>query len=132
MERRTSTPQVVAQAGQAWLANLADAGAVAPAPMSLKLQRDGDRVTAEVGAAPGRWVGYWAVLEGWPPQPASPPAKTAATRWALDHLVVLYQPLREWQGAQHFPASLPPADPAHRVAWPSSSSPPRTCGRCGR
>ena len=113
------TPQVVAQ-GRDWRGwpALPAAGTVAPAPMSLKLQRDGDRVTAEVGAAPGRWVGYWAVLEDGHRSRVTAGENRGETL-GHDHVVVLYQPLREWQGAQHFTLALPPADPAHprRVAF---------------
>ena len=113
------TPQVVAQ-GRDWRRwpALPSAAAVSPAPMSLKLVRDGERVVAEVGAAPGRWAGYWAVLEDGHRSRVTAGENRGETL-VHDHVVRLYQPVGEWQGVQTFTLALPPADPAHprRVAF---------------
>lgn len=114
------TPQVVAH-GRDWRRwpALPAAGSVPPAPMTLKLLRDDDRVTAEVGAAPGRWSGYWAVLEDGHRSRVTAGENSGETL-GHDHVVRLYRPVGEWQGgAQRFTLTLPAADPAHprRVAF---------------
>jgi len=115
--RNVYTPQVVAQ-GEDWRRWPALPSRVAAAPMPLKLLRDGDRVVAEVGAAPGRWTGYWVVLEDGHRSRVSAGENRGETL-AHDHVVRLYRPVGEWQGAQSFTLPLPPDDPAHprRVAF---------------
>jgi hypothetical protein len=113
------TPQVVAH-GRDWRRwpALPPADSAPPAPMSLKLLREGGRVVAEVGAAPGRWTGYWAVLEDGHRSRVSAGENRGETL-AHDHVVRLYRPVGDWQGAHTFTLDLPPADPAHarRVAF---------------
>lgn len=109
--RNVYTPQVVVQ-GRDWRRWPALPAAAGPAPMPLKLVRDGDRVTAEIGAAAGRWVGYWAVLEDGHRSRVSAGENRGETL-AHDHVVRLYQPVGEWLGPQSFSLMLPPADPAH-------------------
>jgi hypothetical protein len=117
--RNVYTPQVIVHGNdwRRWPA-LPAAASVPPAPMSLKLQRDNDQVIAEVGAAPGRWVGYWAVLEDGHRSRVTAGENRGETL-GHDHVVRLYRPVAEWQGAQRFTLTLPPADPAHprRVAF---------------
>jgi hypothetical protein len=86
--------------------------------MSLKLLRKDARVIAEVGAAAGRWTGYWAVLEDGHRSRISAGENRGETL-AHDHVVRLYRPVGPWQGEQTFTLDLPPADPAHprRVAF---------------
>jgi hypothetical protein len=113
------TPQVIAH-GRDWRRwpALPAPASVPPAPMTLKLVREGSSVTAELGAAPGRWVGYWAVLEDGHRSRVTAGENRGETL-GHDHVVRLYRPLPEWQGAQRFTLRLPPADPAHprRVAF---------------
>ncbi|MBN8510870.1 MAG: DUF1223 domain-containing protein, partial [Burkholderiales bacterium] len=90
-------------------------------PMALTLVRDGDRVVARVGTAPGRWTGYWAVLEDGHRSRVGAGENRGETL-AHDHVVRLYQPVGEWsggQGPQTFALELPPADAAHprRIAF---------------
>lgn len=113
------TPQVLAH-GRDWRRWPAlPAGASVPlAPMSLKLLRTDGRVIAEVGAAPGRWTGYWAVLEDGHRSPVNAGENRGETL-DHDHVVRLYRAVGVWQGAQTFALDLPPADPDHarRVAF---------------
>ena len=111
------TPQVVAQ-GLDWRRWPTLPEPPRPAPMSLALVREGNRVTAEIGAAPGRWTGYWAVLEDGHRSRVTAGENSGETL-AHDHVVRLYRPLPDWSGAQRFTLDLPPADPAHprRIAF---------------
>ncbi len=117
--RNVYTPQVVAHGldWRRWPA-LPASNVVASAPMPLKLRRDGDRVVAEVGEAAGRWTGYWAVLEDGHRSRVSAGENRGETL-AHDHVVRLYRPVGEWQGAQSFTLVLPPVDAGHprRIAF---------------
>lgn len=115
--RNVYTPQVVVQ-GSDWRRWPALPFVAAAAPMPLKLVRDGEQVTAEVGAAPGRWTGYWAVLEDGHRSRVSAGENRGETL-AHDHVVRLYQPVGEWEGARRFALALPLVDAAHprRVAF---------------
>lgn len=115
--RNVYTPQVVVQ-GSDWRRWPALPLVAAMAPMPLKLLREGEQVTAEVGAAPGRWTGYWVVLEDGHRSRVSAGENRGETL-AHDHVVRLYQPVGEWEGARRFTLALPPADPGHprRVAF---------------
>jgi hypothetical protein len=117
--RNVYTPQVLAH-GNDWRhwPTLPGVSSVQPAPMTLKLVRDGDSVVAEVGAAPGRWVGYWAVLEDGHRSRVTA-GENRGEALGHDHVVRLYRPVGEWQGAQNFTLTLPAPDPVHprRVAF---------------
>lgn len=115
--RNVYTPQVVVQ-GHDWRRWPTLPAPSAPAPVTLKLSRDADMVTAEVGAGAGRWTGYWALLEDGHRSRVSAGENRGETL-AHDHVVRLYQPVGEWEGARRFTLALPPADPAHprRVAF---------------
>ena len=106
--RNVYTPQVVVQ-GSDWQRWPALPFVAAAAPMPLKLLREGEQVTAEVGAATGRWTGYWAVLEDGHRSRVSAGENRGETL-AHDHVVRLYQPVGEWEGPHRFTLSLPPAD----------------------
>jgi hypothetical protein len=86
--------------------------------MSLRLRREGGVVVAEVGTAPGRWTGYWAVLEDGHRSRVDAGENRGETL-AHDHVVRLYRAVEPWQGARTFTLDLPPGDPAHtrRVAF---------------
>ena len=115
--RNVYTPQVVVH-GNDWRRWPALPFVATAAPMPLKLLRRGDRVTAEVGAAPGHWTGYWVLLEDGHRSRVSA-GENRGENLAHDHVVRLYQPVADWQGAQTFTLVLPPADPVHprRVAF---------------
>ena len=115
--RNVYTPQVVVQ-GRDWRRWPALPFVAAAAPMPLKLVREGEQVTAEVGAAPGRWTGYWAVLEDGHRSRVSTGENRGETL-AHDHVVRLYRPVGEWEGARRFTLALPPGDAGHprRVAF---------------
>ena len=106
------TPQVVAQ-GRDWRRWPAlPVNAATAAPMTLKLSREGERAVAEIGAAEGRWSGYWALLEdGHRSRVAS--GENRGETLAHDHVVRLYRPVGEWSGAQRFELALPQVDAAH-------------------
>jgi hypothetical protein len=111
------TPQVLAH-GQDWRRWPDLPAQMAAAPMTLTLSRDGPRYTAELGAAPGRWVGYWAVLED-AHQSRVTAGENRGETLAHDHVVRLYKPVAGWTGAQRFTLELTPPQPAHprRVAF---------------
>lgn len=102
------TPQVVA-GGRDWRGWPALPSAPAVAPMTLSLRRDGALAIAEVGAAPGRWQGYWAVLEDGHRSRVTAGENRGETL-AHDHVVRHYRPLPAWAGAaQRFELPLPQA-----------------------
>jgi hypothetical protein len=105
------TPQVLAQ-GQDWRRWPELPAHNARAPMTLKLRRDGQRYTAEVGAAAGRWSGYWAVLEDGHRNRVTAGENQGETL-VHDHVVRLYKPLPDWSGTQTFTLNLNPAQAEH-------------------
>ncbi len=107
------TPQVLVQGHdwRRWPALPSDASAP-PAPMSLKLRLESGRAVVEVGAAPGRWTGYWAVIEDGHRSRVDAGENRGETL-AHDHVVRLYRPVEPWLGARTFTLDLPPPDPAH-------------------
>ena len=123
------TPQVLAN-GQDWRRWPAlPAAAPKPAasgttPVSLTLARQGDTVTATVGASVGaagqQLAGYWAVLEDGHVTRVSAGENRGETL-RHDHVVRLYRPLPAWPaGAERrFTIDVLPGDPAHprRVAF---------------
>ena len=112
------TPQVVA-GGRDWRHWPALPEAPAAAPMALVLKRDGARATAEVGAAPGRWLGYWVVLEDGHRSRVTA-GENGGETLGHDHVVRQYKPVPAWSGAaQHFELQLPAAEAGRpqRVAF---------------
>ncbi len=104
--RQVYTPQVVAQ-GKDWPQwhRTAPTGAVATAaatPVSVKLQRSGQQITAEIapvpgraGAAPAELSGYWAVLEDGHETKVRA-GENAGETLRHDHVVRLYKPVVRW------------------------------------
>jgi len=97
------TPQVVAN-GQDWRAWRGAPRLPAPehgAPVALALVRDGQRVTATVGAAGAtrRLGGYWAVLEDGHVSRVGAGENRGETL-RHDHVVRLYRPLSEWNAGE--------------------------------
>lgn len=104
--RQVYTPQVVA-AGNDWR-RWPQLPAATPSAVSLKLSREGDRVHAQIAAAPvaaPRLSGYWAVLED---QHVSKvrAGENAGETLRHDHVVRLYQPVPAWPAGQGFSAQL--------------------------
>lgn len=107
--RNVYTPQVIA-GGRDWRAwpRLPEGAPVAP--MALTLRRDGARATVDVGAASGRWQGYWAVLEDGHRSRVTAGENDGKTL-AHDHVVRHYQPLPAWSGAaQRLELQVPAAE----------------------
>lgn len=84
--------------------------AAAPAPVALQLTREGDQVTAQVGAwaatagassgvLPRQLAGYWAVLEDQHVS-AVRAGENAGETLKHDHVVRLYKPVQAWAAAQ--------------------------------
>lgn len=121
------TPQVLAH-GQDWQRWPDLPSRVAAAPMALTLSRDGQKYVAGVGAAPGRWAGYWAVLEDGH-QSRVMAGENQGETLTHDHVVRLYKPVAGWTGGQRFTLELNPPQAAHprRVVFvvvdPSSQRP---------
>jgi hypothetical protein len=80
--------------------------------MTLTLSRAGHRYVADVGAAPGRWTGYWAVLED-DHQSRVTAGENQGETLSHDHVVRLYKPVAGWTGAQRFTLDLNPPQTAH-------------------
>ena len=98
--RQVYTPQVVA-GGRDWR-NWPQLPPPAPSRVHLTLTREGERVTAQVAAAPGTALqlgGYWAVLED---QHLSQvrAGENAGETLRHDHVVRLYKPVPAWAAAQ--------------------------------
>lgn len=68
---------------------------------SLSLRRDGQQVTAQVGASAGaaQWAGYWALLSDGLSQQVTR-GENAGTRLVNDHVVTLYRPVPAWDAQQ--------------------------------
>jgi hypothetical protein len=112
------TPQVVA-GGRDWRRWPALPEAPAAAPMQLTLKREGKRMTAEVGAAPGQWQAYWAVLEDGHRSRVTAGENNGETL-AHDHVVRHLQPVPAWgAAAQRFELQIPPPEAGRpqRVAF---------------
>jgi hypothetical protein len=98
--RHVYTPQVIAngQDWRVWPALPKPAAAAAAAP-TLVLSREGDVVTAQVGAAAGSLSGYWAVVE----DGHSSKVRAGENNGELlrhDHVVRRYEPLPAWNAAE--------------------------------
>ena len=105
------TPQVVLNGAdhRAWpglRADLLPAPAV-PAPPRLRITREGRQVTAQIGAGtgPGRWAGYWAVLQD-DQRSAVTRGENAGETLHNDHVVRHYQPVPPWASNQAMQQSL--------------------------
>ncbi len=104
--RQVYTPQVVAD-GQDWRrwpdlpsTPPADTAGAGRAP-ALVLERQGDRVTAQVAplqGGPARLAGYWAVLEDRHTSRVTA-GENAGETLHHDHVVRLYQPVAGWAAA---------------------------------
>lgn len=104
--RQVYTPQVVAN-GKDWpqwhrSAARGPLAALAATPITIKLQRYGQQVAAEVGALPGRPAGtpdtlsgYWAVLEDQHESKVRA-GENAGETLRHDHVVRLYKPVPNW------------------------------------
>jgi hypothetical protein len=103
------TPQVVLNGAdhRAWPGQRADqlpAPAV-QAPPRLRITQEGRQVTAQIGAGsgPGRWAGYWAVLQD-DQRSVVTRGENAGETLHNDHVVRHYQPVAPWasnQAMQH-------------------------------
>ncbi len=112
------TPQVVA-GGRDWRRWPALPEPPAAAPMALRLTREPGRAMVEVGAAPGRWLGYWAVLEDGHRSRVTAGENSGVTL-THDHVVRRYTPVPAWDGsAQRFelPLHAPQDGRPQRVAF---------------
>jgi hypothetical protein len=112
------TPQVIVH-GQDWRRWPGLPTPPTSAPMTLALQRDGQRATATVGAAGGRWAAYWAVLEHGHRSRVTAGENHGETL-KHDHVVRHYRPLAAWTGgSQSFSFELPAAEAgvAQRLAF---------------
>ena len=115
------TPQVVAD-GQDWRGWPALPGPGPASAVTLRLARDGQSITAEVGATdgPGQLAGYWAVLEDGHASRVTAGENRGETL-GHDHVVRLYRPLPAWPArqAQRFTLDVLPGVPDHprRVAF---------------
>ena len=89
------TPQVVHNGR-----DLRNWGGVSPArlatsPVALALKREGNNVTANIGAANERLAGYWAVLEDGHVSRVKA-GENAGETLKHDHVVTLYKPVPAW------------------------------------
>lgn len=118
------TPQVLAN-GQDWRGWRASTPLPAPeggAPPALALARDGQRVTARIGAdgASRRLGGYWAVVEDGHVSRVGAGENRGETL-RHDHVVRLYRPVAEWQAREprRWVLDVLPGDATHprRVAF---------------
>jgi hypothetical protein len=91
------------------------AGSSLPRPpatrVALALKRDGNTVTAHVGAADERLAGYWAVLEDGHSSRVKA-GENAGETLKHDHVVTLYSPVEAWSAkdaAKQWSLALPAA-----------------------
>ena len=104
------TPQVV-QNGRDWRNWSGSTPSRLPtSSVALSLKRDGNTVTANVGAAGARLAGYWAVLEDGHSTRVRAGENSGETL-KHDHVVSLYQPVDIWAGKddKQWSLALPPA-----------------------
>ena len=114
------TPQVV-QNGRDLRAWSSSTPSRLPASsVALALKRDGNTVTASIGAGSGRLAGYWAVLEDGHSTRVRAGENSGETL-KHDHVVTLYKPVDAWAGKddKQWRLDLPPATAgvARRVAF---------------
>jgi hypothetical protein len=110
------TPQVRA-AGRDWKVWPKLPAPAGDSGITLRLQRDGDTVTAQIDAAPGqaaRRSGYWAVLEDGH-QSAVKAGENSGETLRHDHVVRLYKPVAAWTAdtAQRLQLAVSRGDPAY-------------------
>ncbi len=105
------TPQAIVD-GRDWRVwpRLPDAAAAERprAPVSLRLQRQGDTVVADIGAAPAATpalAGYWVVTENGHLTPVKA-GENAGRTLAHDHVVRLLQPVPGWAAASGLQSRL--------------------------
>lgn len=121
------TPQVVLNGvdHRGWRGQAAQAlpGLPPGAAPPLRLQRDGNRVLAEVGLpatappAGARLAGFWAVLQD-EQRSVVTRGENAGATLRNDHVVRLYQPVPAWDAGQAQRHSLPlPAAAGQRVVF---------------
>jgi hypothetical protein len=113
--RNVYTPQLVA-GGRDWRQWPELPSPPPAAPMALRLRVEGASATAEVGAAPGRWTGYWAVLEDGHRSRVTAGENSGRTL-QHDHVVRQFKALPVWSHvAQRFEFPLPAAEPG-KTRW---------------
>ena len=105
------TPQVVLN-GRDWR-NWSGGAPSRPAAstVALALKRDGNTVTANIGAANERLAGYWAVLEDGHSSRVKA-GENAGETLKHDHVVTLYKPVDAWtakDAAKQWTLALPAA-----------------------
>lgn len=87
---------------------------------TLRMVRDGNQITAQVGAQPdrGQLAGYWAVLHDGLSQQVTR-GENAGTRLVNDHVVTLYRPVSAWSSkAMHTVSlTLPPDTLNQRIVF---------------
>jgi hypothetical protein len=105
------TPQVVMNGRD--LRNWSGASIARPAAskVALSMKREGNTVTANVGAGGERLAGYWAVLEDGHSTRVKAGENNGETL-KHDHVVTLYKPVEAWAGKddKQWSLALPPAN----------------------
>ena len=84
--------------------------------VALTLKREGNTVSASVGAASGRLAGYWAVLEDGHSSRVKA-GENAGETLKHDHVVTAYKPIDAWSvgdAVKIFSLDLPAATAASR------------------
>jgi len=106
------TPQVVMNGRD--LRNWSGASIARPAAskVALSMKREGNTVTANIGAGSERLAGYWAVLEDGHSTRVRAGENSGETL-KHDHVVTLYKPVDAWAGNndKQWSLALPPASP---------------------
>jgi hypothetical protein len=114
------TPQVVMNGRD--LRNWGSASIARPpaSKVALSMKREGNTVTANVGAGSERLAGYWAVLEDGHSTRVKAGENSGETL-KHDHVVTLYKPVEAWAGKddKQWSLALPPASggAARRVVF---------------